>query len=74
MPSGRRARLDTLQLFIDALLPYGVGVRFTGEPITDDATLRLKIKAAASRYGRTQDRAQVRTHLREYASANEARP
>jgi len=75
--SGKVARWDTLQLLIDALWPGGIGVCLTraANPILDDEAMRWRIKREARRY-RKRDMAQrnIPTHLREYASAKEARP
>jgi hypothetical protein len=75
-PSGRVGGWQMLQLLVDALFPDGVGVRLTGEPISSDEILRQKIKAAVAKRDRRRKRIPPelrRTHLREYASAKEAR-
>ena len=74
-PSGRNARWETVQWVIDALWPDGIGARLIGEPVPDDDALRQRISAAARRYRKRQrEQAKIRSHLREYASAKEARP
>jgi len=71
-PSGRTARLDTLQLFIDALWPDGICARLIGEPVPDEDALRQRISAASRRYRKRQQNGP--SHLRSYASAKDARP
>jgi hypothetical protein len=74
-PSGRIARWDTLQWFIDALWPDGVGAQLTGQPVPDEDALRQRVSATARRYRkRYREQVKIRPHLRSYASAKEVRP
>jgi hypothetical protein len=73
-PSGRNANWQTLQWIVDALFPDGSGVRFTPECIPDEGAMRERIAAVSRRYRKRQrEQYKVRTHLRSYASAKEAR-